>query len=73
MGFQLRLVERGYGRLRASVAASMLCAAAMLVAGLLSSFPARAQSYTWGGATSGDYSDPTNWSPNIGLYPFYPT
>jgi autotransporter-associated beta strand protein len=72
VGFQLRLAERGYGRLRQSVAASMLCAAAML-AGLLPSSPAHAQSYTWGGGTSGDYSDPTNWSPNTGLYPFYPT
>ena len=72
MGFQSRLAEQGYGGLRRSVAAFLLCAAAIL-AGLLPSSPARAQSYTWNGTTSGNYSDPTNWSPNTGLYPFYPT
>lgn len=72
VGFQLQSAGLGWGRLRRSVAAFLLCAAA-LVAGLLLSSPARAQSYTWGGTTSGNYSDPTNWSPNTGFYPFYPT
>ena len=62
MGFQLGLAEQGYGALRRSVVASMLCAAAF--AGLFSSSPARAQSYTWGGGTTftTDYGAATNWS-----------
>jgi autotransporter-associated beta strand protein len=62
VGFQLGLAEQGYGALRRSVVASMLCAAAF--AGLFSSSPARAQSYTWGGGTTftTDYGAATNWS-----------
>jgi autotransporter-associated beta strand protein len=65
VGFQWGLAEQGYGALRRSVTASILCAAAML-AGLLTSFPAYAQSFTWGGAgsttTTADYGTATNWS-----------
>ncbi|WP_246735127.1 autotransporter domain-containing protein [Bradyrhizobium sp. S69] len=60
MGFQSRLAEQGYGRLRRSVAAFLLCAAAML-AGLLPPYPACAQSYTWVGAST-DYNAAANWS-----------
>jgi autotransporter-associated beta strand protein len=72
VGFQLELAEQDYRGLRRSVAASVLCAAAM-VAGLLPSSPARAQSFTWVG-TSTDYTDPANWSnPAAGAPPAGPS
>lgn len=48
----------------------MLCAAALL-AGLLLSSPARAQSYTWVGTTSA-YNDPANWSSPVNAPPIFP-
>jgi autotransporter-associated beta strand protein len=71
VGFQLRLAGQDYAGLRRSVAAFMLCAAAML-AGLLPSSPARAQSYTWVGATT-DYGTATNWSNPGTAPPIFPT
>jgi autotransporter-associated beta strand protein len=52
----------------------MLCAAAML-AGLLPSSPARAQSFTWGGGTTftTDYGTATNWSNPGTAPPVFPT
>jgi autotransporter-associated beta strand protein len=73
VGFQLGLAEQGYGALRRSVVASMLCAAA--IAGLFSSSPARAQSFTWGGGTTvtADYGAATNWSNPASAPPIVPS
>ena len=44
----------------------------VLLAGLLLSSPARAQSYTWVGTTSA-YNDPANWSSPVNAPPIFPT
>ena len=64
------------GWLGRSVAAAVLCAAA--IASLLPSSPARAQSYTWGGTgsstTTTNYNTATNWSTGLGgAPPIFPT
>ena len=62
----VRLIRWHRGRSRTSIFAKCICWLFVAVVGLtlLAAHPARATVYTWSAGTSGNYSDPSNWTPS---------
>ena len=62
----VRLIRWHRGRSRTSIFAKCICWLFVGVVGLtlLAARPARATVYTWSTGTSGNYSDPSNWTPS---------